>query len=166
MAIKGLAVKRERNGGVFARNISLYLNMLICSDSGLGRSLFGIGYRIRGKFAKHCAGLCVDGAGAKRQVRQRFVVLFYLCPGSGEGRENRPQLRCGNVSIQTHTLRTNAGAKPIGVASGEGEGRGSRGISILCGHIRSPNIPSGHTHASTAKLCGRLIAKSSSQNEA
>jgi hypothetical protein len=52
------------------------------------------------------------------------LFFFNFCPGSGEGRENRPQLRCGNVSNQTHTLRTNAGAKPIGVASGEGEGRG------------------------------------------
>jgi hypothetical protein len=63
-------------------------------------------------------------AAAGRTLADGSLFFLNFCPGSGEGRENRPQLRCGNVSNQTHTLRTNAGTKPIGVASGEGEGRG------------------------------------------
>lgn len=75
-------------------------------------------------FGKVCAGLGVASGRGGFAGWSRFVVLFNPHPGSGEGRENRPQLRCGIASNQTHILQTKAGAKPFGVTADEGEGRG------------------------------------------
>ena len=91
---------------------------------------------------------------AGRTVADGSLFFLNFCPGSGEGRENRPQLRCGNVSNQTHTLRTNAGAKPIGVASGEGEG-GGRGAHAR--KYQTFNIQIPKESAATAALLGFRI---------
>jgi hypothetical protein len=52
-----------------------------------------------------------------------LAVLFHV-PGSGEGRENRPQLRCGNASVQTSTVRPSHGHSQSAQA---GEGGGEAG---------------------------------------
>lgn len=80
--------------------------------------------------------------------------LFFSTHVRAAGKAVKTGHSCAAVTYQSRpTPRgTNARAKPIGVASGEGEGRGARGERSSCGHIRSPNIPSGHAHASAAKL--------------
>ncbi len=55
----------------------------------------------------------------------RAFGFFFTFSEIGEGRENRPQLRCGIASNQTHTARPNrAGKANRDSLPGEGEGRG------------------------------------------
>jgi hypothetical protein len=44
----------------------------------------------------------------REETRRKFIPVrrsFLTVRGSGEGRENRPQLRCGNASVQSSTAR-------------------------------------------------------------
>jgi hypothetical protein len=54
--------------------------------------------------------------GCRRRACARFLrcsSFFYNAQGLGEGRENRPQLRCGNVS-QTSNRTVERVKKPVG----------------------------------------------------
>ncbi len=52
---------------------------------------------------------------------QALFVVLWLIQGSGEGRENRPQLRCGNAS-QTSFVHPNMHGTASRLAIGEGGG--------------------------------------------
>ena len=74
-------------------------------------------------FAKAAQGRALKGQNGGALVGEVRSSLLNFS-GTGESRWNRLQLRCGIASDQTHTTPVNAWTKPIGVASGEGEGRG------------------------------------------
>ena len=68
-----------------------------------------------------------------RVVSRSFITIR----GSGEGRENRPQLRCGIASIQISIPHSREQSQSVTPVAGEGEGRGRVRVS------RNPQIPNG-----------------------
>jgi hypothetical protein len=122
---------------------------------------------------------------------RRRSTFFLNFPENREGRENRPQLRCGNA-LQTPIPRQREQSQSPTPVGGEGGGEdGTRCVQVLKSqaasnkksellildpctlelaakrpHMRSPNTCSGKTHASGVRADNRpgvSFAKTSSQ---
>jgi hypothetical protein len=90
-----------------------------------------------------------------------FAVLWFILI-SREGRENRPQLRCGNASQPRTTSQLAAWESQLGRELWRRRGEG--GAAWVAQDLRSPNICLGMLTRSPRLR--EVLAKTSSQNEA
>lgn len=112
----------------------------------------------------------VGGCDEEGRVEQSASFFSIIVPNSREGRENRPQLRCGNTPVRSPILPVMAGAQPIILVRESGEGGAEAGAGRtrvqLFQEVWSPNICLGALTRWPLIFCERTSRNLHRKNEA